>query len=152
VETITDRLKYISEDNTQSYISSETGIPQSTLSYVIRGERNLPLQYYDAVNSLYSREVSKRLIDLGAPEHQANRFLAASVSTVKEKELFVAKIADGITQQNLIERAAIDDIPTSRIESFFLDNWYETHDNIVNSMRLSEKPLEEWAEKYPSAL
>jgi hypothetical protein len=150
-DSVTDRLMFTLETNTQSYVSEQTGIPRSTLSYVARGLRELPADYYVDVNNFYSRYVADRLFDDGAPVHQATRFANASIATVKSKEIFIRQVAQGITEQHLIRQAANDGLSGAQIETLFTDAWYETYDAIVSSMQQSEKPLEEWAEQYPIA-
>ena len=79
-----DRLAYLSQKYSYSEIREVTGVPESTISYVIRGERKLPGQYFLNVRSMYSRTIYAELRSAGATPEVAARFRGRSVArTVK---------------------------------------------------------------------
>ena len=59
---------------TQAEISRQTGIPTSTVSYVLREERNLPAQYNPGLRNAFQREAYHNLREAGLSSTQADRF------------------------------------------------------------------------------
>jgi len=60
--------------NTQKVVSEMTGIPQSTISYVSRGLRELPKIYTTTMRNFYQRDAYATLKETGFSATQANRF------------------------------------------------------------------------------
>ena len=86
------RLLFTLQDQSQAWVSRETGIPKSTLSYVARGIRALPKQYELANRNVYQREGYRRMEETGVSANQARRFswyvpekVTNVISTVNEK-------------------------------------------------------------------
>lgn len=94
----TNRLAYILKYNTQINTSKETGIPQSTISFVQRGIRDLPKKYFTQLRNFYQRTVRSSLRNLGASSVVSNRFSWYSVSKVEEVEGFYTDIVETKTQ------------------------------------------------------
>lgn len=69
-----ERLEFATRYQSQASISRATGIPQSTLSYVIRGERTLPSKYHTVLRNMYQRTAYSVLKDAGLSSTQARRF------------------------------------------------------------------------------
>lgn len=70
----TRRLTYILKSRTQQWVSSITGIPQSTISRVKNNYMNLPKQYTSSLRNTYQREAYSNLFASGASASQAKRF------------------------------------------------------------------------------
>lgn len=83
-DSFTTRIGWLSQRIGQSAIRQATGIPRSTLSYVVRGTRNLPTRYYDTVRKLYARETYARFRGVGMPAHIARGFRYGSPPRIEE--------------------------------------------------------------------
>ena len=68
------RVQFLNQAESLATISEETGIPRSSLSYIARGERNLPKIYQTPLSNYYRRQAYSRLRDVGLSSVQANRF------------------------------------------------------------------------------
>lgn len=92
-----DRLGYLSQRYSYSEIREITGVPESTISYVIRGERKLPGQYFLNVRSMYSRTVYAELRASGATPDVAARFrgrsVARTVAYIQESQSVATQLA-----------------------------------------------------------
>lgn len=71
---VTERLQFLDAFMTQADIARETLIPQSTLSYAMRGERDLPVKYNQPLRNLYQRTAYAELRSAGLSTTQAKRF------------------------------------------------------------------------------
>jgi hypothetical protein len=72
--TAVSQLLFVLEGRSKAWISRATGIPSSTVSYVVAGKRRLPAVYTDEVRRMYRRETYRRLRASGMSANQANRF------------------------------------------------------------------------------
>jgi hypothetical protein len=93
-----DRLAFLSERYSYREIRELTGVPESTISYVIRGERKLGAQYILNVRSAYSRTVYRELRDAGASVYVARKYTWRSTASVAEflgeSDTMVRNLAD----------------------------------------------------------
>ena len=71
---VTERLQFLDSFMTQADIARETSIPQSTLSYAMRGERELPVKYNPSLRNLYQRTAYAELRGAGLSSTQSRRF------------------------------------------------------------------------------
>jgi len=135
------RLQFVTVERPLTWVSEETGIPTSTLSYVNRGLRNLPKQYVDTIRNLYQRESYSRMRNAGASSEQARRYswyVPTTVGNVMiDYSLKVEELAGGIVAAKLkgLERDATTDE--------ILDLWSDARQSIVEGLQNSRKPLED---------
>jgi len=144
-----ERLQYLNETHTQTWISQQTGIPQSTLSYVLREQRELPQQYYSGVLTTYMTNTAYRMSDAGLPVHQVPRFQVQEPEIVRSVTAYVNDTAMKLAEGYVIKQAYDQDIPDSQVQSYINDNISDAVQYIRDSLRRSEKPIEEW-EDYPT--
>ncbi len=77
-----ERLLYLTKTHTYRDIAEITGIPVSTISYVIRGERILQGRYHLPLRSMYERQVYGDLRALGMSAQMARRFRSFSTERI----------------------------------------------------------------------
>lgn len=77
-----DRLRWLKERITGQEISSNTGIPNSTLSYVIRGLRTLPSRYLKPTRLFYTRSAYRALRNVGLSVDLARRYRGLAPSSL----------------------------------------------------------------------
>jgi hypothetical protein len=77
------RLNFMLENHSQAEVSLMTGIPQSTISYVSRGLRDLPDIYKNDVKNAYQRDAYKQLLNAIPNTVNANRFRGYAPDTVR---------------------------------------------------------------------
>lgn len=78
------RLSFMKQYMTYTEMSELTGIPRSTLNYVVRGVRDLSQQYRPLVEPAYRKTAYHALRDAGFSSYQANRWKWYSPSRVME--------------------------------------------------------------------
>jgi len=139
-----DRIDYLLDQRSQSWVAEQTGIPQSTLSYVVNGLRELPVKYSSNVAETYLRETALRLSDDGLPLHQIPRFNSSDPDTVRSIENYVLETANKLAEGYAIRKAVEEDIPDYQVEQFVADTILDSVQYITDSLRKSEKPIEEW--------
>lgn len=66
-----ESLELLSRSYTNAQISAQTGVPESTLSYVMRGERALPEKYNESVKSAGYFRAYQELRNEGAGNNSA---------------------------------------------------------------------------------
>lgn len=76
------RLSFMKQYMTYTEMSELTGIPRSTLNYVVRGVRSLSEQYRPLVEPNYRKTAYRALRDAGFTSYQANRWKWYSPSRV----------------------------------------------------------------------
>ena len=146
MEEILERLKYMLLSYTQTTISNLTSIPQSTLSYVVRGLRDLNSMYYAAVYKVWAALSYSNLFNLGAPSYYASLLSHENVTAVKNAESYITQVADALTMGYIVRQAAIDD---EEIDQDYIDEkWAVAYNDIINSLRASTKPVKEWRKDY----
>lgn len=78
------RLNWLLEHKNQTEVSVMTGIPQSTISYVSRGLRDLPEQYKPSLRNAYQREVYATLNSIVPNKVNSNRWRGYAPNTVND--------------------------------------------------------------------
>lgn len=86
------------ETLTQKGISEITGIPQSTLSYVVNEQRELPTKYENTLYNAYRSTAYGRLKDSGLSTIEANRFKGGNVDRVRAAGRMFEEMVDFSTQ------------------------------------------------------
>lgn len=127
-------------------ISTETGIPQSTLSYVTRGLRSLPDQYKQSTINAYKRSTTSYLKEARFPQRTVSRFRGYAPDTLRglKEELSVMKHA-------LSEGAARQLFNVSWIKSpkTFQDYFDEMLIKIESGIEMSELDFDTMKDRYP---
>lgn len=90
-----DRLAALSQRHSYRTISRETGIPVSSISYVIRGQRKLPSKHIRQLRNYYSRDVYAQLRSAGLNPRIARRY--RWFSTAHQQE-FIEEASDVVEQ------------------------------------------------------
>ena len=130
----------ILRERSAAWVSRQTGIPQSTLSYVRRGLRQLPDKYVNPLRNTFQREAYARLRAQGAPTFEARRYswltperaqTAIDTLTIKRGELTMGYV------QKII---AIEDLDSS--DAVILELWPEAEDAVLEGMQNSLESLE----------
>lgn len=125
---------------TQAWISRATGIPASTLSYVARGLRDLPIEYRDSVRNTYQSEAYYNLKTVGLSSNQANRFKwYVPESVINVETNFISKV-DYLTIGHIGQK--LKDLGRSATETEVLDLWNEARDETVDALQHSKQPVE----------
>lgn len=114
MSAILDRLTYLTIDHTQTWICQETGIPQSTLSYVLSGQRDLPVEYSISVTNAYARTVYQIFRGYGFSPDEARSYRYSAPNTVTSKE------------NDIIEK--LNDLALGHIARFYPD-LYDNQDS-----------------------
>ena len=140
---ISDVISYLTDFYTQSTIAQTTGIPQSTLSYVTRGLRDLPEKYHAAVYAMKNTTAYSQLFNLGVPPDQAALISLEPVASLSNRESYLIAVADKLTV-GYIESVSRDS-DEQLTDQQYIDKYYESaHRNIIDSLRRSTKPIDEW--------
>lgn len=139
---IIERLQYIAEQHTQAWIVQNTDIPQSTLSYVLRGLRELPEKYFTSANNLYQKEVVSRLTAQGLPYQLATELMNNDVAEARSRFSWLQLIASRATISALAAQAVRDDEILN--QDYIDENFSSIYSSILENMQASEKPLTEW--------
>lgn len=79
-----DRLGFLNEYFSYSTIRDNTGIPESTISYVIRGMGSLPGKYNAPLASYSNRTIYSLARSIGATPGQASRLRGRSIAYIRE--------------------------------------------------------------------
>jgi hypothetical protein len=135
------RLSFVWETRTQSYISSQTGIPQSTISKVVNGLIDLPSKYASQVRNLYQREAYSNLFVSGASSSQAKRFSWYIPETVKDvvETLNVARAELEVAW--LARKSYSSDTPLTGDEILAIRK--DAEDAILEALHKSKKTIED---------
>lgn len=91
-------LQFATKYKSQASISRATGIPTSTLSYVIRGERTLPSKYHTSLRNEYQRTAYQVLRSSGLSATQARRFSWYSPSRIYNVLSEVGGVVEKLTE------------------------------------------------------
>jgi hypothetical protein len=140
-------LQYINTTISQAEIVRQTGIPASTLSYVIRELRELPEIYAGAVSSYYSTIVAHNLVGMGLSEQQANRFTTNTPDQVLTIESYVADIANALTEGAIVRGYTRDEEGLS-VQNYINKHYDEYYNSILSSLSNSDKPIELWNDYF----
>lgn len=94
-------VSFVGDRMSQSEISRETGIPRSTVGFVMRGERDLPTEYQSIMRNLYQRTAYQSMREAGASADIAKKFSWYSPGRVTQidetYDELTSKTAFGVT-------------------------------------------------------
>lgn len=141
------RLNFMLQFNTQNEVSLKTGIPQSTISYVSRGIRDLPVEYQTTLRNAYQREAYAQLKNIVPNTTNANRFKWYAPERVNEVM---------IGMKNMIEQYSYGAV-AAVFKSLGRDPTKEeietalpaAQESVVKGLAKSPNSYEEW-EDYPN--
>lgn len=131
-------LSYLNRIYTQSEISSLTGIPSSTLSYVMRGERTLPEKYNTSTHSIYAQTAFDMLYDSGATKSAAYSMMNAHPDTVIEHEFRWQGVVERMTEYDIrsqLKKEGIDATFENILTRW--DDIYEKKISILHKMQIN---------------
>lgn len=144
----TRQIGFLITYKSQSWISRETGIPRSTLSYVARGLRELPQQYKTTLTNTYGREAYAQLRNSGLSSYQANRwkwYIPETAQSVIDNTILKVK---ELTTYWIGKRNYA--LGRNLTESEIASQWDETEEEVKDALRKSQKPTEEiWGYGQP---
>lgn len=140
---ITETLQFLGENYSRRDIMAVTGIPQSTLSYSIRGERDLPLKYQAKVFGMKNQLSYALLFNVGVPSVQASLLSLEPIASVKDTQTYIASIGAKLTEYQLT-RQYDEDEETGDLQSYIDRNYAAAYGDVVASLQASEKPINEW--------
>ena len=137
----TERLQFLNESYSQSAISELTGIPRSTLSYVLRDQRSLPSKYIESTRDNYLADAFERLVEHGAPFKTSSTFLNSPVSTIRKTLDDLDEVANFITEG----RVASFSYQTGQTltANQVNDMIGQVHEDVLQSMRFTSKNVED---------
>jgi hypothetical protein len=141
----TRNLQFVSETRSQTWIAEQSGIPRSTVGFVLRGERPLPSEYAHAARALYQREGYTRMRSEGFSVPQADRFKWYRPEAVKIKIGIMKEIVNTSTTMIVGQRMARDQ--KQGIFHNISYYWKQAKEDVQEGFRRSKKTLEDW-EKY----
>jgi len=138
------RAVFLRSKTTLTNISQSTGIPVSTLSYVSRGERNLPSKYITPLRNFYQRTSYQLMRTAGISVNQAHRFSWYQPEKVQlvltEFETKIKYLTEGyVANYKKYIDGEIDD-------NQVLELWYDGEKAIREGIEESEEPYEKWLE------
>lgn len=140
---IDDALGYLAGYYSRAEISAYTGIPQSTLSYNLRGLRPIPVKYRNAVWKMKNTLAYAELFNAGVPSVQAAQISLDSVGAIEETDGYVKAVADKLTLGYI--ETVMADSGENLTDQEFIDKYYSTaYADIVASLRASTKPIWDW--------
>lgn len=138
---VPDRLSFMHETRTDVWIAEQSGIPRSTLGFVRRGERPMPLRYLSAARKLYQSEMVGRLEAIGIPQKQAFAHSFISPARFRAIDTQMYEIVGKLTTGHLAERAARH---AERGEYYDPGREYSSlFDSVMEGIHESEQPLDE---------
>lgn len=144
-------LQLLSRDYTYSQIREITGIPESTISYVINGQRDLPSKYESDLTTASYFHAFKYLRDSGAGSNSAYIIAAESLSSIDDAAYQYTQIAEEYAKWWLASenRFEIDD-ETHQITFYGLESATTKWQNILNKYDVSLEELSSQDhDKYP---
>lgn len=134
------RISFILKQRSAAWVSRETGIPQSTLSYVKRGLRQLPAQYRSPLRNTYQRETYAQLRAEGAPSHQARRFSWKAPETVTEAMSTLHRKRNELTMGLVMKKLGDFDLPATQAN--IDDFWEDASEALLEGLQNSPESLE----------
>jgi len=144
-----DRLEYLSSTHTQAWISDETGIPQSTLSYVLSGQRSLPAVYEQPVINAYSREVYSIFREYGFTSEEA------ASQRYKNPETITSMTAQIDDKLEYLAMGHLISLPKSTTDILTMEEYdnliQESIEDIIQGISNNKTSIEHF-EDYPDKL
>lgn len=141
----TRNLQFVGETRSQTWIAEQTGIPRSTVGFVLRGERTLPSEYALSARSLYQREGYSRMKAEGFSASQADRFKWYTPESVNLKIGIMKEIVTTSTAMVVGQRMARDQ--KQGIFNSLTSYWEKAKEDVQEGFRQSKKTMDDW-EKY----
>jgi len=140
-----DRLIYLHDTLSYRDISERTGIPLSTVGYVIRGERELGADYRDSLRMTYRQQVFIDYRQIGAAQDVASRYVLATTHRARSV-LEDAKKMNAVYVNNLVLRKILQ--YDRRGESYDLPTlWKEARELVIAAHEWSKSDPDEWTEE-----
>lgn len=139
-------LQYISKDMSRNDIHQITGIPFSTMSYVINEIRDLPQIYHEEIDILYSQTAYSRLRDFGILSLDAEYYAGQHPDKVLSVEDNMTSIIDRLTTGSISQRAYDDDIEVT--DEYIQSIYSDTQNSIISSLQDHPKPYDYYTENY----
>jgi hypothetical protein len=136
------RTVFLRQKNTLTSISQSTGIPISTLSYVSRGERNLPSKYTSVLRNYYQRNTYQIMRSSGISVNQAHRFSWYNPEKVQsilvEFETKIKYLTEGYVAN--YKKYIDGEIEDDQV----MELWYDGEEAIRKGIEESDQPYETW--------
>jgi hypothetical protein len=135
-------LAYMTRTYSQSMLSQITGVPQSTLSYVLNGQRDLPSQYQQEVRNQYSQLTYDNLIYSGANSYSALQDQGKPPTEIIDLEYrwqnLVRKLAKYTLTKDLIDTGLdyTDEYIESHISDYLqssIDRYHKTSVSLIEA-------------------
>lgn len=138
----TRTLQYVNETRSANWIARQTGIPRSTVGFVLRGQRALPTKYNLNARRIYQTEAYSRMKFTGMSSNQASRFKWYAPEAVRLK----IGIMNEIVKESTLMRIGQKQIKDRKIGIMksIDDYWKDTKDEVKESYRQSYKSLDDW--------
>ena len=138
----TRTLQYVNETRSQNWIAQQSGIPRSTIGFVLRGERTLPTKYNLNARRIYQTEVYARAKFVGMSANQASRYKWYAPEAVRLKIGIMNEIVNESTLMRIGQKQITDE--KIGIIKGIDDYWKDTKDEVKESYRQSYKTLDDW--------
>ena len=97
----TDELIYMSTYYNRTDLSNITGIPSSTLGYVLRGERELPDKYLSNTHYQYSLTAYENLMMSGANRNAAMQVCGQPPENILDMQFRWQKLTSNLTSYRI---------------------------------------------------
>jgi len=81
---IEETIIFAAQYRSQQFISEMTGIPQSTISYVLRGIRKIPKKYTDSTLKYYKDETYTQINKRGGSKEMSIEYAGQDIKKVRE--------------------------------------------------------------------
>lgn len=98
-----ESLELLARSYTYRQIQEQTGVPQSTISYVLRGERELPEKYRQSVTAAGYFQAYRELRNEGAGENSALIIAGESLSSIDDSLYTYEKVVESYAK-NWLDR------------------------------------------------
>ena len=138
----TRTLQYVNETRSANWIANQTGIPRSTVGYVLRGERVLPTKYNLNARRVYQTEVYGHMKSAGMSANQATRFKWYAPEAVRLKISIMKEIVNESTLMRIGQKQVSD--TKQGIIKGINDYWKDTKEEVKESYRQSYRSLDDW--------
>ncbi len=142
----TRNLQYINQTRSQTWIANQTGIPRSTVGFVLRGERTLPSKYSLNARRIYQTEVYRNLKSAGMSANQATRFKWYAPEAVGLKTSIMKEIVKESTLLRIGQKITAD--KKKGIISTIEDYWKDTTEEVKDAYRKSDSTYDDWIEYH----
>ncbi len=142
----TRTLQFVNETRSQNWIAQHSGIPRSTVGFVLRGERTLPSKYNLNARRLYQTEVYATMKAVGMSASQATRFKWYAPEAVRLKIGIMKEIVKESTLMRIGQKQVKDE--KQGIIQGIDDYWKDTKEEVAESYRQSYKTLDDWVDYH----